>query len=202
MRLKVIVSWIRSLLEMRSGVTTISQSQNSSPWSGNMWIHHLRKSSRHSLQWVKWCALSFGIGKQWSFWFSWNPEKPSAQATLWCWLSWRFELPESGQRRQQSFSWNTIMPGPMKTMEHIASLGCTVLPHALYSPDLMLSDFHLFRPMKDTLHGQCFHNNDIIIAAVKQWVTSTGADFYQRSMQALVHHWWKHIANGSDSAEK
>ena len=63
MWLKVIVSWIRSLLEMRSGVTTISQSQNSSPWSGNMWIPHWRKKWRCSLQRVKWCALSLGIEK-------------------------------------------------------------------------------------------------------------------------------------------
>ena len=29
-----------------------------------------------------------------------------------------------------------------------------------------------------------------------QWVTSTGADFYKHSMQALVHCWWECIANG------
>jgi len=31
----------------------------------------------------------------------------------------------------------------------------------------------------------------------QQWVTSTGADFYKPSMQALVHHWWERTANGS-----
>ena len=28
-----------------------------------------------------------------------------------------------------------------------------------------------------------------VITAVKQWVTSTGADFYERSIQAHVHQW-------------
>ena len=39
-------------------------------------------------------------------------------------------------------------------------------------------------------------------AVVKQWVISTGADFYEHSMQALLHHWQKYIANGGDYFEK
>jgi len=74
-------------------------------------------------------------------------------------------------------------------MEHNANLGWTVLPHTQYSPDLMLFDFHLFRLMKDRLCGQHFPSNNTIIAAVKRWVTSTGADFYELGMEALVHRW-------------
>jgi len=36
----------------------------------------------------------------------------------------------------------------------------------------------------------------------QQWVTIAGADFYERSMQAFVHHWQKCTANGDDHAEK
>ena len=43
--------------------------------------------------------------------------------------------------------------------------------------------------MKDGLRGQHFPSNDVIIRAVKQWTTSTGADFYECGMQALVHRW-------------
>jgi len=86
-RLKVTVSWITSSPVMRHGVTTMSRSQNSSPWSGDMWIPHQRKSSRPCCQRIKWCALSFGIGKGWSFWISLNLDKPSTlTATLQCWL--------------------------------------------------------------------------------------------------------------------
>jgi len=42
--------------------------------------------------------------------------------------------------------------------------------------------------MKGELHRQHSPSNDTITAAVKQQVTSTGADFHKRSMQALVHH--------------
>ena len=90
----------------------------------------------------------------------------------------------------------------LKTMEHIVKLGWTVLPHPSYSPDLAPSDFHLFRSMKDGLCGQHFPSNNVVIAAVKQWTTSAGADFYERSMQALVHRWRKCIADGGDYVEK
>ena len=98
----------------RCGVTTTSWSQNSSPQSGDMWIPHQRKSSRRLPQRVKWCALSFGIGKGWSFWISLNPDKLSTPtATSQRWLSWRLEFPESGQRRRQHFSCNTMTSGPI-----------------------------------------------------------------------------------------
>jgi len=48
--------------------------------------------------------------------------------------------------------------------------------------------------MKDQLQGQYLPSNYAIIAAVKQWVTSAGANSYQCSMKALVHCWWKCIA--------
>jgi len=35
-----------------------------------------------------------------------------------------------------------------------------------------------------------------------QWVTSAGADFYKRSMQALVRCWKKYTANDGDYVEK
>ena len=74
----------------------------------------------------------------------------------------------------------------------------TVLPHPLYSPNLVSSDFHLFGSMKDGLSQQHFPSNTTIIAVVKQWVTFAGSDFYKHSMQSLVHRWWKCRANGGD----
>jgi len=53
----------------------------------------------------------------------------------------------------------------------------------------MPSDFHLFRLMEDEFHGQRLPSKDTVTAAVKQWVTSTGADFYRSDMQALFHRW-------------
>jgi len=75
----------------------------------------------------------------------------------------------------------------LKTMEHIANLGWTILQHPLYSLDLVPSDFHLFGSMKYGLRGQYFPSNYAVIAAVQQWIISTGADFYERNIQNLVH---------------
>jgi histone-lysine N-methyltransferase SETMAR len=33
-------------------------------------------------------------------------------------------------------------------------MGWTVLPHPAHSPDLAPSDYHLFSPVKDALHGR------------------------------------------------
>jgi hypothetical protein len=40
----------------------------------------------------------------------------------------------------------------------------------------------LFGPAKDGLSGQHFPDNDAVIAAVKKWVSSAGADFYESSI--------------------
>ena len=58
---------------------------------------------------------------------------------------------------------NTRLHTSLKTVEHVANLGWTVLPHPPYSPDLATSDFHLFGPMKDGLRGQHFRSNDAVI---------------------------------------
>jgi hypothetical protein len=86
-------------------------------------------------------------------------------------------------------------------MGHVAKFGWIVLQHPSYSPELVPSDFHLFGPMKDGLRGQHFPDNNAVIAAVRKWVASAGADSYEHSMQALVHRWRKCIANGGDYGE-
>ena len=79
------------------------------------------------------------------------------------------------KRRRKSFACNMVTPGPITVCrpENIANLGWTFLPHPLYSLDLVPSSFHLIEPMKDGLHGQHFPSSGAIVAAVKQWVTST-----------------------------
>jgi len=54
--------------------------------------------------------------------------------------------------------------------------------------------------MKDGVHGQHFPSNYVTRAAAKQWVTSTGTNFYEHGMQALVHCWC--MAKGGDYVEK
>jgi hypothetical protein len=83
----------------------------------------------------------------------------------------------------QSFCQVGPMDSSLKTMEHAAKFGCTVLPHPTYSLGFALSDFHLFRPMKAGLSGQHFPDN-AVIAVMRECVASTGADLYECSIIA------------------
>ena len=74
--------------------------------------------------------------------------------------------------------------------------------HPLYHLDLARSDFYLFRQMKEGLNGQHFPSSDAVISALKQRITSASADFYECSMRALVHCWWKCRTIGGYYAEK
>jgi hypothetical protein len=56
--------------------------------------------------------------------------------------------------------------------------------------------------MKDGLRGEHLPSYNAVVRAVKQWATSTGADFYERGMQALVHSWRRCIASGGDYVKK
>ena len=50
----------------------------------------------------------------------------------------------------------------------------------------------------------CEHS-EMVGGAFQHWwqqITSTGADFYECGMQALVHRWWKCIARGGGYVEK
>lgn len=50
----------------------------------------------------------------------------------------------------------------------------------------MPSGFDLFGRMKDGLCGQHFPSSGVVIAGVKEWVTSTSEDFNKNGMQVLT----------------
>jgi hypothetical protein len=72
-------------------------------------------------------------------------------------------------------------------MEHVAKFGWVVIPQPLYRPDMVSSEFHLFDLMRDGLCGQHFPDNSATIESVRKWVASSSADFYELSMEPLVH---------------
>jgi histone-lysine N-methyltransferase SETMAR len=71
-----------------------------------------------------------------------------------------------------------------------------------YSPDLALSDFHLFLRPKKFLAGQRFLNDDDVTEAVKKWLSSQVATFYKEGIQKLVPHYDKCLNNCGNYVEK
>jgi len=126
--LKVTVSWITSLMVTRWGVITMSQSQNGSPWSDNMWIPHQRQSSRCSSQWVKWFALSFDIVNSvvlLDFLVTRQTINFDHDTMS---LSWRLKLQESDQRRRQPFLCNMVTPGSIPVCKPWSTLLISAVP--------------------------------------------------------------------------
>jgi histone-lysine N-methyltransferase SETMAR len=84
------------------------------------------------------------------------------------------------------------------TVNHIATFGWKRPNHALYSPDLASSDFHVFPTLKSTLDVRSFTTNEDAEAAVRTQDT----DFYQQGSFKLVKRWDKCINVGGDFVEK
>ena len=88
------------------------------------------------------------------------------------------------------------------TQNLITSFGWEQIDHPPYSPDLAPSDFHLFLHLKKFLAGQRFENDDDLKDAVKKWLTSQAAAFYEEGVQKLVPRYDKCLNNGGDYVEK
>ena len=88
------------------------------------------------------------------------------------------------------------------TSEAIAKMGWEVLPHPSYSPDLAPSDYHLFRFMKDQLHGQRYETTEAIQKAVRQCLRMAGTEFYRRGIFKLPERWEKCVQRSGDYVEK
>jgi transposase len=58
--------------------------------------------------------------------------------------------------------------------------------HPPYSPDLSLSDKHLFTYLKEWLGPQHFTNNDELMEGVKTWLSSQAADFLDTGIKNLI----------------
>jgi histone-lysine N-methyltransferase SETMAR len=58
--------------------------------------------------------------------------------------------------------------------------------HPPYSPDLTLSDYHLFTYLNNWLQSQLFNSNEELMEGVKTWLSSQTADFFYAGIQNLI----------------
>ena len=69
------------------------------------------------------------------------------------------------------------------TYKKLAYLGFQCLDHPPYSPDLALSDYHLFPGLKKQLKGHHFMSNAEVIAAVEIWMDGQTSEFFLSGLQ-------------------
>ena len=77
------------------------------------------------------------------------------------------------------------------TQSKLAEIGFTVLPHPPYSPDLSPSDYYLFSPVKNSLHGKTYHSAEEANDDLENWFASKPADFYAHGLKQLPERWKK-----------
>jgi len=71
------------------------------------------------------------------------------------------------------------------TRKKLAYLGFQSLDHPPYSPDLALSDHHLFPGLKKQLKGRQFSSDAEVIAAAETWLDGQPSDFFLSGLQKL-----------------
>jgi histone-lysine N-methyltransferase SETMAR len=74
--------------------------------------------------------------------------------------------------------------------------------HLTYSPDLALSDNHLFIHLKNWLRSQRFSSNEELMEGAKTWLSSQMADFFDIGKKKTIPRYDKCLNSGGDYVEK
>ena len=77
----------------------------------------------------------------------------------------------------------------MKT--YLETLKWDVLPDPSYSPDIVPSDYHLFRSISHDLSEQRFTSYEDTKKWVDSWIASKDELFIQRGIRILTERWEK-----------
>jgi hypothetical protein len=85
------------------------------------------------------------------------------------------------------------------TLEKIENMGCEVLPHPPYSPDLAP---HLFGFVKNQMRGQLYQMNEALQTAVRQCLRAAVMVFYRKGLFKLPERWKKCVQRNRDYLEK
>ena len=73
---------------------------------------------------------------------------------------------------------NTWLHIEQPVLQRLNELGYKVLPHPWYSPDLLLTNYHLFKHLDNISQGKCFPNQQDAENALQELTESQNTDFY------------------------
>jgi len=80
---------------------------------------------------------------------------------------------------------NALAHRALATQKRLVYLGFQCLRHPPYSPDLALSDYHLFCGPKKQLKGRHFSSNVEVMAATETWLDGQLSAFFFECVQKL-----------------
>ena len=97
---------------------------------------------------------------------------------------------------------DNIQPRVAKSVKtYLETLKCEVLPHPPYSPDIVPSDYYLFRSMAYGLADQQFRSYKDIKKWIDSWIASKDEHFYRNGIRALPKRWTKVVADDGQCFE-
>jgi hypothetical protein len=74
--------------------------------------------------------------------------------------------------------------------------------NSAYSPELTLSDYHLFTYLQNWLESQHFNSNEEMMEGVATWLSSQAADFSDAGLHKRVPRYDKCLNSSGYSVEK
>ena len=97
-------------------------------------------------------------------------------------------------RQQHHFLHDNAKPHTAnRTKAKLRELGCIVLPHSPYSPDLAPTDYKAFRSLQNWLNGKEFATEEVLKETIQEWIDSKPPGFWVKGIAALPDRWAKTI---------
>ena len=112
------------------------------------------------------------------------------------WDAPKTEMPAAtiGQQKGPSSSSNNAwLHIAQPVLQKLNELGCQVLPHLPYLPDLSPTDYHFFKHLDNFLQGKCFYNQQDAENAFQEFSESQSTDHYATRINKLISHWQKYV---------
>ena len=78
-------------------------------------------------------------------------------------------------------------------LQQLNKLGCKVLLHLPYSPNLLPTIYHFFKHLSNFLRGKCFHNQKEEENASQKFIKSWSMDLYATGINKFISCWQKCI---------
>ena len=86
----------------------------------------------------------------------------------------------------------------LMTRQKLLQLGWEVLIHLPYSPDITLSDFHLFRSLQNSLNGKIFNSLEDCRRHLEQFFAQKDKMFWEDGIMKLPEKWQKVVEQNSE----